>query len=254
MTPMLAVNISVGDHVTGKLGPFTLNLDTIWWTGVALAVVLVLLWLLRRNATSGVPGKLQVVFESGVQTISRQVEGSIGPGGMAIIPLAMALFVFIFISNSLELFSLGSHYEWLSPPTADINLTLAMALFVVLLVHIASIRARGLRGYVRHYLVQPFPLVLLPFNLFINVVEELAKPLTLALRLFGNMFSGALMVTLIAALAAWNIGPLPVGDLATFLFDVVWKIFDSFIIGAIQAFIFSLLTILYFDAAMSTEH
>ncbi|MGH9087826.1 MAG: F0F1 ATP synthase subunit A [Acidimicrobiales bacterium] len=250
----LAVNITVGDHYVTKLGPFTLNLDTIWYTGVALAVVVAVCVLVRRQATSGVPGRLQLAFETGVQAVTRQVEGSIGPRGRSIIPLAMALFLFLFVANSFELFELGSKYEWLSMPTADINLPLALAVFVIALVHIASIRARGVRGYFRHYLFQPFPKWMMPYNLFINVVEEGAKPITLALRLFGNMFSGLLMVTLIAALAAWNLGPVPIGDVFTFLFDVIWKIFDSFIIGAIQAFIFALLTILYFDTAMTAEH
>ncbi|MGH9082270.1 MAG: F0F1 ATP synthase subunit A [Acidimicrobiales bacterium] len=251
---LLAVDITVGEHYVVKLGPIALNLDTIWYSAVALAVVVALCVAVGRKATSGVPGRLQLAFETGVEALTRQVEGSIGPRGQSIIPLALALFLFIFVANSFELFELGSKYEWLSMPTADINLPLAMAIFVIVLVHIASIRARGIRGYLRHYLFQPFPKWMMPYNLFINVVEEGAKPITLALRLFGNMFSGLLMVTLIAALAAWNLGPIPIGDVATFLFDIVWKIFDSFIIGAIQAFIFALLTILYFDTAMTTEH
>ncbi len=89
-------------------------------------------------------------------------------------------------------------------------------------------------------------------NGFINAVEEIARPITLALRLFGNLFSGALMLTLIAALGAWKLGPVPIGDVLTFAFSVIWKLFDVFLIGPIQAFIFALLTILYFDTAMST--
>jgi F-type H+-transporting ATPase subunit a len=128
-----------------------------------------------------------------------------------------------------------------------------MALFVIALVHIASVRARGPIGYVRHYLAHPFPIFLFPINLFINVVEEIAKPVTLALRLFGNLLSGALMLSLIAALGAWKLGAVPVGDVFVLFLNAVWKVFDL-AIGAIQAFIFALLTILYFDVAMSTEH
>lgn len=252
--PLLGVNISVGDHPIGKLGPLTLDLDTIWATGVALVVVVVLVLMLNRQLRSGVPGRLQVAFETGVQLITRQVEGSIGPRGLAIVPLALALFVFILVANLLEVFGLGAHYDWLGTPNADVNLPAAMAVFVILLVHGASLRARGLGGYLRHYLTQPFPLFLMPANLFINVVEEIAKPITLALRLFGNMFSGTLMLSLIAALAAWKLGSFPIGDVATFLFSIIWKLFDAFLIGPIQAFIFALLTILYFDTAMSTAH
>jgi F-type H+-transporting ATPase subunit a len=252
--PLMAVDISVGTHLTTKLGPLTFDLDTVWATGVAAVVVIALAVVLRRKATSGVPGKFQLVWEMGVEAVTRQVEGSIGPRGLSVIPLAMTLFLFILVANSFEIFTYGSRVAPLGPPTADVNLPAAMAIFVIVLVHIASVRSRGLRGYLRHYLMQPFNPLLMPVNLFINFVEEISKPFTLALRLFGNLFSGVLMLALIAALAAWKVGPVPVGDVGTFLFDVIWKLFDVFVIGPIQAFIFSLLTILYFTSAMATDH
>jgi F-type H+-transporting ATPase subunit a len=147
---------------------------------------------------------------------------------------------------------LGSKYEWLIAPASDINLPLAMAIFVILLVHISSLRARGPVGYVKHYLLHPFPIYLMPFNLFINLVEEIAKPITLALRLFGNLLSGTLMLSLIAALGVWKLGSIPIGNVTVLIFNTVWKVFDLGI-GAIQAFIFALLTILYFDVAMATD-
>jgi F-type H+-transporting ATPase subunit a len=128
-----------------------------------------------------------------------------------------------------------------------------MALFVIALVHISSIRARGIRGYIRHYLFQPFPVYLMPFNLFINLVEEIAKPITLALRLFGNLFSGALMLSLIAALGNWKLSKVPIGDIATFICDVLWKGFEFILILPIQAFIFALLTILYYQFAVQED-
>lgn len=252
--PLLGTSISVGDHITRKVLGMTMDVDTLWATGIALLIVLGLGALLRHQVTSGVPGKLQLVFETGVNAVSRQIEGSIGPRGQAIIPLAIALFVFILVANFLEIFGVGSTYELIGPPTSNVNLPAAMAILVIILVHIASIRSRGIGGYVKHYLLQPFPTVLMPFNLFINLVEEIAKPVTLALRLFGNLFSGALMLSLIAALGAWKFGSVPIGDLATFIFAIVWKLFDVFLIGPIQAFIFTLLAILYFDTAMSTAH
>ncbi len=248
----VAVAITVGTHIEVKVVGLTMNLDTLWSTGAAVLVVIVLGLVLRRQATSGVPGKFQLVWETGVNVVRRQVEGSIGPQGLSVIPLAIALFVFILVANFFEIFGLGSKYELLGPPTADVSMPAALAIFVIVLVHISSIRARGIGGYLRHYMLQPFPKFLFPFNIFINLVEEIAKPVTLALRLFGNLFSGALMLTLIAALGAWKLGPVPIGDVLTFVFAVVWKLFDVFLIGPIQAFIFALLTILYFDTAMST--
>src|ERR1700722_1313609 len=160
----LLSDITVGDHPQGKLLGLTVNWDTIWATGAALLVIVILGIALRRQATSGVPGKLQVVFETGVEAVTKQVEGSIGPRGMSVIPLAIALFLFIFVCNFFEIFGLGSRYEFLLTPTAYINLPLAMAIFVIVLVHIASVRVRGIGGYLKHYLTQPFPIFLMPFN------------------------------------------------------------------------------------------
>ncbi|MCL4415062.1 MAG: F0F1 ATP synthase subunit A [Actinobacteria bacterium] len=247
---LLAASITVGSHPQGKLFGLTVNLDTLWATGAAMLVVMVLGLVLRARATSGVPGKLQLVWEAGVGAVQKQVETSIGPRGAAIVPLAVALFLFILVANWFEVFGLGAKYEFLPAPTGDINLPLGMALFVIVLVHGASIKSRGPIGYVSHYLFQPFPKFLFPLNLFINVVEEVARPLTLALRLFGNLLSGGLMLALIAALAVWHIAGLPVGYLAVVLFDPAWKLFDVLLIGPIQAFIFSLLTLIYFDVAM----
>jgi len=255
--PLLATDISVGDHIQRHFLGLTINIDTVWATAAALLVVLGITWAVRRQARQsaggGVPGRLQVAWEVGIQAVTQQIEGSIGERGLVYVPLALSLFLFILICNFFEVFGLGGKYELLAVPTADINLPLAMALLVIVLVHTASIRARGFRGYVHHYVFHPFPVILAPFNIFINVVEEVAKPITLALRLFGNLFSGGLMISLIAALGAWKLGDIPIGNVVTLIFAVVWKLFDVFLIGPIQAFIFTLLTILYFDTAMSTD-
>jgi F-type H+-transporting ATPase subunit a len=242
-------DINVGTHVQRH----GLDLDTIWSTAVAVVIVIGMGLYLRAKATSGVPGKLQLAWEMGVQSVSQQVEGTIGPRGAAVVPLAVTLFVFILVANWFSVLGIGSEIEWIAPPTSDINVTLALALIVIIPVHIASVRARGIVGYVRHYVSQPFPKALFLVNIFINGVEEIAKPLTLALRLFGNLLSGGLMLALIAALGVWSISHVPIGDVATIILNPVWKVFDLFI-GAIQAFIFALLTILYFDSAMSEAH
>jgi F-type H+-transporting ATPase subunit a len=249
----LAANINVGEHIQKKIFGLTLDLDTLWATGAAMVIVVILGLYLRSRATAGVPGKMQLVWEMGVSAVGKQVEGSIGPRGMAVVPLAVALFVFILIANWFEALGIGSPIEWLPAPTGDINLTLALAFIVIIPVHIASIRVRGPLGYIKHYVAQPFPKALFPLNAFINGVEEIAKPITLALRLFGNLLSGGLMLALIAALAVWNISHIPIGDVLTLALNPLWKVFDL-AIGAIQAFIFALLTILYFDTAMSNAH
>jgi F-type H+-transporting ATPase subunit a len=250
----LAANISVGLHPEVKTFFGTLDADTLWGTGAAVVVVVLLALAVRKTATAGVPGKFQLVWEMAVEAIRKQVQGStdttvpLSP----VVPLAVSLFLFILIANWFSVFGLGSTYEWLSPPTGDINLPLALAIIVIVPVHIASIVKRGPIGYVRHYVAQPFPIFLFPLNIFMNGVEEIAKPLTLALRLFGNMLSGGLMLALIASLAAWNLVHVPIGYVFTLALNPVWKGFDLGI-GAIQAFIFTLLMILYFDTATRTE-
>jgi len=235
---LLGTSIDVGGHIVGKVAGVSLDLDVIWSTLIAGAIVVALgLWA-RKRATSGVPGKLQLAWETIVTAVSNQVESSLGSSGARIVPLAVALFVFILVANLLELIPSGEHPPLLPAPTADVNLTYALAFLVIILVHAAALKTKGIRGYIRRYF-RPYK-VLLP----INVIEEIAKPVTLALRLFGNVFSGGIMLALIAGLFAPYIIPVP---------DVIWKLFDIFV-GFIQAFIFALLTILYFEMAMGDAH
>jgi F-type H+-transporting ATPase subunit a len=253
VTPMLGIDISVGDHVQRKLGPLTINVDIVWATLIAGAIVITLGLILRAKATSGVPGKFQLAWEMAVGAVQDQVNDSIGPRGAAVVPLALTLFIFIFTCNLFEVVGIGSKLDVLPAPTSDINLPLAMALYVIVLVHRAAIRNRGTRGYFAHYFAQPFPKKLFFVNGFMNIIEELVKPVTLTLRLFGNLFAGGLMLSLLAALVAWKFGSFGViGGVLSAMFTVVWKLFDM-LIGGIQAFIFALLTILYFDTAMAQD-
>jgi F-type H+-transporting ATPase subunit a len=232
-------NINISNHVTRKIFGLSIELDVVWSTVIAGIIVIGLGLLAARRATSGVPGKLQLFFETTVDQVNQLVESTVGPAGTRIVPLALALFLFILTANWLEVIpsSPRGGTEYLPSPTANVNLTYAMALIVIVIVHAASIRTRGLRGYVKHYF-QPFP-----FFFPINVIEEITKPITLALRLFGNLFAGTLMLLLIAALLPVFIVPVA---------DVAWKLFDMFI-GFIQAFIFALLTIVYYGMATTVD-
>lgn len=222
---LAASNIEVGNHLT-KWG---LNLDTIWTTVIAGSIVCVLGVLVARRATSGVPGKSQLIWETIVTQTERQVEQSIGVRvAPFVVPLAMALFLFILVSNWLEI--IPGHGA-LEAPTADVNVPFALAILVIVWVHVWGAKRSGIRHYFAHFFK---PLPLSP----INIIEELVKPVTLALRLFGNMFAGALMLTLIGIFPFYILWAP----------NVVWKLFDMGI-GAIQAFIFFLLTILYFSFA-----
>jgi F-type H+-transporting ATPase subunit a len=234
-TPLAVKDIGdeIGHHITLKLGGFVFNLDTIWSTAIAMAIVLGLGLLLRSKATSGVPGRLQLVWENIVSQVRSQVEEQIGPTAPFVVPLALALFMFILIANWLELVPTAHK---IPAPTADVNLTFALALVVIVWMHIVSVRRKGAGNYFKHY-GQPYK-ALIP----INIIEEIAKPVTLALRLFGNIFSGTIMIILIGLFPAFIV-PWP---------NAAWKLFDMFI-GVIQAFIFALLTVLYFSSAVSEE-
>ncbi|MGA3214789.1 MAG: F0F1 ATP synthase subunit A [Acidimicrobiales bacterium] len=231
--------ISVGNAQTVKLLGLTVNKYDVISALVAGVTVIAIGLAVRVHITAGVPGKAQLAFETIVNGISHQIESSIGSKGRRIVPLAMTLFLYILFCNWLEMLPTGHSPQYLPAPTGDVNLTYAMALTVIILVHATWIRTQGLGRYIGHYF-RPYKL-LFP----INLIEEIAKPLTLALRLFGNIFSGGIMLLLIWALFPWFIVPIP---------DLIWKAFDGLFVAPVQAFIFSLLTILYFETAMSGDH
>ena len=229
---LVAVNIPVGDHITRG----GLNIDTIYTTAVACAVVLGTGLYMARKATAGVPSKLQLVWETVVGTVQDQVDNSLGPKYRNVVPLAVAIFMLVLVADWIEILpGLFHNTDYAPSPTADVNLTYAMAIVVFVLTNAASIRVRGFGGYIKHFFRKPvamFPL---------HIIEEIAKPLTLALRLFGNLFSGGIMIALLISF-------IPRFWAASIIFTPVWKLFDMFI-GVIQAFIFALLTILYFQFA-----
>jgi F-type H+-transporting ATPase subunit a len=228
-----STDIEIGEHNTFTWLGMTFNADTIGSTFIAGAVVIVFGLVIARRASVKKPTKPQLIWESLVGWVTEQVEANLGRVNPFVVPLAVTLFAFILVANWLELIPTNGR---LKSPTADVNLTYALALVVIVGVHIYSVRERGGKGYVHHYF-EPYK-ALFP----ILLIEEIVKPFTLALRLFGNIFSGTIMLAIIGLLPAWILwGP-----------NGVWKLFDLFI-GFIQAFIFALLTILYFGMAGETH-
>jgi len=251
---MILRDNSFGTHPTVNLGCGTLctiNYDSV--ISSALAVVLTVavgLWI-RSQLRSGEPGKVQAVFEWGYDQLRSLIKTNVSEDALFIIPLALTLFLYILIANWLELLPLAI-FPVLHGANADLNQTLAMALIVIAVVQWYSVRVLGWRGYFRRF-TKPFEMPLafriafMPFN----ILEEIVKPVTLSLRLFGNIFAGAVMIALIAGfgtLALPGIGTLGGTILGTILL-AIWKAFDVIFIGFIQAFIFMLLTVIYFGAA-----
>jgi F-type H+-transporting ATPase subunit a len=235
-----AGNISVGVHPEVHLLGLTIDADIVTSTLLAAAILLFLGFRMRSKVTDGVPGKLQLIWEVLVEQVNDLADTAIGPKGRRFVPIGVTLFLFILICNWIGFIPSALHPgvsgDILPAPTSDVNLPLAMALFVIVWVHAESFRARGIRGYFRHYR-QPY-VALTP----INVIEEITKPITLTFRLFGNLFSGGLMIAVMVTLLPIFVSPLG---------ELIWKPFDLFI-GLIQAYIFMLLTMLYF--AFATSH
>jgi F-type H+-transporting ATPase subunit a len=243
-TILAEAKIEVGVHPHATWLGMTVNTDTVLSTAIAGVIVLALAFFLRAKVTStGVPSGVQLFWEAITVQMRGQIESAIGMRiAPFVLPLAVTIFVFILTSNWLSVLPLqyeenGHSVELLTPAAGDINYVLALALFVFVCYHGAGIWRRGIIGH---------PIKLLKghvaFLAPINLVEELAKPISLSLRLFGNIFAGGILVSLIALFPAWIMWAP----------NAIWKSFDLFV-GAIQAFIFSILTILYFSQAMELD-
>jgi F-type H+-transporting ATPase subunit a len=245
----LEIDIKPGEHPEGHLFGMTFNLDTIWVTVVAGAIVVALgFWAkskLTEKTDDHVPTKIQLVWETIITEVTAQVEANLGKVNPFVIPLATALFFFILTANWLEVIptELNHDVHLLPSPTADTNLTYAMAIMVMVGVWTFSIRERGFKGWVKHYF-EP-----VPWMFPLEVLQDLLKPVTLALRLFGNIFAGGIMLALIAGMVSLAPANIPVGSVLTIVFSIIWKLFDTIFLGGLQAFIFALLTVLYFGMA-----
>jgi len=243
----LLADATPGTHPTVTIcggGGFlcTYDLDTLISAGIAVVVTLAIGLILARTVRSGKPGRLQMVFELLLSYVRNLIRDTVGADAPAfVLPLAATIGFFILVANWLDFFPLQQPVE---PANADLNLPLAMGLIVFLLSQAYAVRVRGVGGYFRHYLRAPFPPL--------TIIEELVKPITLALRLFGNIFAGVVMIYLLGSLfEAWFGASVLLTALSpiAIIGMTIWKLFDVLFIGTIQAFIFMLLTIIYFGQA-----
>ncbi|WP_139556171.1 F0F1 ATP synthase subunit A [Methylotetracoccus oryzae] len=231
---------------TGE-GFWTLHLDTLFFSVVLGAVFLVLFMKAAEKATSGVPGPLQNFAEMLVEFVDTQVKDSFHGRSALIAPLALSIFVWVWLMNFMDLIpvdllpsigkAVGLGYLRVVPST-DLNATFAMSISVFALIIFYSIKVKGPIGFAKEMLLTPFGPWMIPFNLLLKLVEEIAKPISLGLRLFGNMYAGELIFILIALLP-WYIQPA---------LSLPWAIFHILII-TLQAFIFMVLTIVYLSLA-----
>jgi len=237
------------NHPTIDLGCGTwcqLNYDSLISSGIAIVATIVIAIIIARSLRPDRPGRLQALAEWIFSYVRRTADEN-APDAPYLVPIAATIGFYILIANYLDFFPI-TLIPNVHPANTDVNQTAAMAIVVFILVNTYSIRRRGVLGYL-HHLTRPHELPILArvgFTL-LNVIEEIAKPATLALRLFGNLLAGLLMIYVITLLLGNLplVGPWLAGPIAL----AVWKLFDVLFIGLIQAFIFMLLTMVYFGLA-----
>jgi F-type H+-transporting ATPase subunit a len=258
----------ISHHLTHfKVGEgfWTWHIDSIFMATMLGLVTIGLFWSAARKATPGVPGKWQAFVEIVVEFIDNTVKEVFHLDRKFLAPLALTIFVWVFLMNAMDLLPIdlpgkiaalfGIHY-WRVVPTADANTTFAMSITVLIVVLYFSFKAKGAGGYIHELFTAPFgpnPVLWIP-NFVLNIVELLSKPVSLAMRLFGNMYAGELVFMLIALLGAGWVGftvGSSLGMLGQIIMGAGWAIFHILII-TLQAFIFMVLTVVY--SAMATEH
>jgi F-type H+-transporting ATPase subunit a len=240
-----------------EMGFWSINLDSMF---VSVALGLFFLWIFRRaalKASTEAPTGLQNFFEMIIEFVDESVRGSFSGKNPLVAPLALTIFVWIFLMNLMDLVAVD-HIPWLASmagipylkivPSTDPNVTFAMALSVFVLVLYYSIKIKGPGGFFAELAFHPFPKFMMPFNLVLEGVSLIAKPVSLSLRLFGNMYAGEMIFILIALMYSGGLGVLSVSG--GFL-QIIWALFHILII-TLQAFIFMTLTIVYLDMASQT--
>jgi F-type H+-transporting ATPase subunit a len=244
-------------------GFWTLNLDTIFFSLLMGMIAIGILYLAARKVSTGVPGKLQNFAEMMLQFADGQVKDCFHGKNRLIGPLALTIFLWVFLMNFMDIVPVdilpkiaqlfGFHYLKVVP-TNDLNLTFAMSLSVFFLIIFYSLKIKGIKGFTKELTLQPFnhPLAI-PFNLLLELTGLIAKPISLALRLFGNLYAGELIFILIGLLtlqANWSqptVGSVTL-SITQVLLSLGWSIFHILVI-TLQAFIFMVLTIVYLSLA-----
>src|SRR5207245_2550093 len=203
---MIFAEASVGSHPTISIGSCgalcTFNYESLISSAIAIAATLGIGFWLRSQIRHGEPTKVQAIFEWGYDQLRSLIKANVSEDALFIIPLALTLFLYILVANWIEFLPLGL-VPILHGANADLNQTLAMALVVIAVVQWYSVRVLGWSGYLRRF-TKPFELPW-PARIFftpLNILEELTKPVTLAMRLFGNIFAGAAIIGLIVGFSA----------------------------------------------------
>jgi F-type H+-transporting ATPase subunit a len=246
-----------------------INLDTIFWASLMGLLAVFILLIAARRATPGVPGRFQCFVEMIVEMAETQSKSIVHGDRSFIAPLALFVFFWIILLNTLDLVpvdwvlgvnhfieSFGVHVPHHKVvPTTDLNATMGMSMSVLLLVFFYSFKVKGFGGFLHELVSAPFGAkwYLAPFNLALNIIEYLAKGVSLGMRLFGNMYAGELVFLLIALLGSvwtFNLDLSLFGLVGHVIAGSAWAIFHILVI-LLQAFIFMMLTLVYIGQAHS---
>jgi F-type H+-transporting ATPase subunit a len=246
----------ISHHLTNlKVGSgfWTFHLDTLIVSGLLGLIVFGSLAVIASRATSGVPKGWQNFFEMVLGFVNQQVKDTYHGNHPLIAPLAMTIFIWVFIMNAMDLIpvdflptahqkiTFNDHAVFKFVPTTDPNLTFAMSITVFLIMIYMNLAVKGVGGFMHEIFTAPFGAKLAPVNLLFRIVEDIAKPISLSLRLFGNMYAGEMVFILIALLGIWQ---LPLA--------LPWALFHILII-TLQAFVFMMLTIVYMSMASESH-
>jgi F-type H+-transporting ATPase subunit a len=264
----LALNAEAQEAINnGQMTFWALNLDTIAISFLLGALIVLVAARLGKQLETGTPGGFQNFVESILDFVATNVRDAFPGHNPIIAPLALTIFLWVWVMNFMDLIPVDllpylaqlvtgdPHFHLKVVPTTDLNTTLAMATAVFGLILYYNIKIKGVWGFIKMFLFHPFGKFLVPVNMVMTLIEEVSKPLSLALRLFGNMFAGELVFLLIALIG----GTLAVGAAAFFwaplqaLLDLGWLIFHLLVI-TLQAFIFMVLTIVYLGMAHDEGH
>lgn len=247
-----------------KLVDFSIiNLDTVFWSVFCGIVACVFMYVVARKATSETPNRIQSMLEVLVEMADTQSKAQIHGDRRFIAPLALTIFVWISLMNCMDFLPVdlfGQLFQWLglsdhipyhrAVPTADLNGTVGISLGVVVLMFYFGIKVKGFKGFLHELFAAPFGIWLAPFNFALNIIEYIAKIISLAMRLWGNMYAGELLFLMIAMLGAY--AALSIGGSFLFVGHVIagtiWAIFHILIVF-LQAFIFMILTLVYLGLA-----
>lgn len=240
---------NIGEHPEWHLPLLgTVHADTILTTWIVMAASLLFFWWIAGSYRSARVTKRQTTFEGMVNYIADLATSTLGRNGEPFVPFCIALFVFVFLLNQVGFLPFKEFdLPFGGSPTADLNTTAAYAVIVFVMIQVVAVRRHGLKWYL--HLFKPFA-----FLAPINLVEEVARPVTLALRLFFNIFVGEILIFVVATIIGQGVkvGPISLSGVATVI--PIGLQFFNFFIGTLQAFVFTLLTIVYLSAPLAEEH